>query len=161
MHHHAPEWLEPVSVFAATVLGAIALVPQLLGVRARRRGIDAAISADAYEARRVIRAWILAAQHIQALGGPYGPVGVAAEYEGVEKRLERAVISAPEASGAVKTAIREARVLYYKARNPTAPPGIAALLNQGLQDRYQRALDDLIACADRLTAAIEPDLRDR
>ena len=81
---------------------------------------------------------------------------------GVEARLQRAVAAAPHASRPVAAGIRDAYVLYYRAMGDDPPPeNLAALLNQNLEAASAAALAALQACDERLTAAIDPELRAR
>ena|SRR5690349_18410613 len=125
----------------------------------RRKSVDAAISARAYTVRRTLREWILSAQHLQALGRS---VGFDPD-RGVEERLQRAIAAAPLASPAVAAATREAYVLYYRATTRRTPKSIADLqasTPEAKKAANDAALEDLQACVERLTAAIDPALRD-
>jgi len=165
----SPAWLEAGSVFAATLLAGYAVVKELRDGRSRRRSVDAAISADAYAARRSIRAWVVGVQRMQASEAPtFATVGIAGKQDSaaVEERLQRMVAAAPQASRAVQRAVREAYVLYYKAKGPgPQPPESLADLQatpQHVVPAQERALfGDLQACLARLTDAIEPELRER
>ncbi|SRR5712691_3606324 len=159
-----PEMLEALSVFAATVLAGIALRGQWADGKARRKSVDAAISAEAYVVRRTLRGWILAAEHLRALGA--SPRLVLGEQDKtVEERLQRAVAAAPHASPAVSAAIREAYVLYYRVTAEAPVESLDVLQAQSREAREARdakhdaALADLQACIARLTDAIEPELR--
>ena len=96
------DWLEALSVVAATALAGVALWKQWKDEAARRKSVDATISADAYAVRRTLRAWVTSAQHIEAASwdegqGPYGLV-LGQQDKPVEERLARAVAAAPLAS---------------------------------------------------------------
>ncbi len=153
----SPEWLEAVSVLAATVLAVVALGTQWADARARRKSTDATISAEAYTVRRTLRVKVFGAQHLQGMGG----VPTFDPDPDVEARLQRAIAAAPHASRAVAAAIRDAYVLYYRATAQPPPANLAALLNQNREAASAAALADLHACNERLTAAIDPELRAR
>ena len=78
------DWLEALSVVAATALAGVALWKQWKDEAARRKSVDATISADAYAVRRTLRAWVTSAQHIEAalvrthgrIEGPFGAARV-------------------------------------------------------------------------------------
>jgi len=59
------------------------------------------------------------------------------------------------------SAIRDAYVLYYRATEQPPAENLAALLNQNRDAASAAALADLQACVERLTAAIDPELRAR
>jgi hypothetical protein len=134
-----------------------------------QRAVDAQIGAEAYVVRRMIRAWIIPMQHARALGAPPTVellgIGARDEAAAVEERLHRMVVAAPLASPAVGKAAREAYVLYYKARGPGPKPPESLADLQHKPVHVRRAQEELIftnleACLGRLTAAIDPELRD-
>src|SRR5437588_4637428 len=153
----SPEWLEALSVFAATVLAGVALGTQSADTRARRKSVNATISDKAYAARRALRGRISGALQLQAMGG----VPTFDPDPEVEGRLQRAVAAAPHASRPVAAAIRDAYVLYYRATEHPPAENLAQLLNEALAAASAAALAELQACVARLTDAIEPELRGR
>lgn len=153
----SPEWLEALSVLAATALAGVALGTQWADARARRKSVDATISAEAYAVRRTLRGRIFGALHLQALGG----VPTFEPDPEVEARLQRAVAAAPHASRPVAAAIRDAYVLYYRATAQPPAENLAAMLNEARAAASAAALADLQTCVERLTAAIDPELRGR
>ena len=83
----------------------------------------------------------------------------------VEERLQRMVAAAAHASPDVQKAVREAYVLYYKAKGPgPKPPETLADLKAKpvhvRQAQQDEVFGNLLACIERLTAAIVPELRD-
>jgi len=136
----------------------------------RERAVDARISAEAYVVRRTIRGWVVAVEHLRGLGETPALVHVgvagAEPLRVVEEQLQRMAADAPLASLQVGEAVREAYVLYYKAKGPgPRPPESLADLQAKAQHvrtaEYQTHFDDLQSCLARLTAAIDPALRDR
>ncbi len=133
------------------------------------RAVDARISAEAYVVRRTVRGWIIPVQHGRALGVPPTVewVGIVGRQDSgaVEERLQRMVADAPLASPLVGKAAREAYVLYYKAKGPgpKPPESLADLQHQPLNVRQAQedaVFTNLLECVERLTAAIDPELRD-
>ena len=164
----SPEWLEAVSVVAATGLAGYAVVKQLGDDKARRQSVDAKIGAEALWVRRTIRGWIIPIQHQQAGMVPNIDAVVIARKElsgAVEERLHRMVAEAPHASPHVAKAVGEAYVLYFKAKGPTLRPpekldDLQARQPQPVQVPNEVVMGDLRACVERLTATIQPELRD-
>jgi len=133
------------------------------------RAVDAAVGAEAYVVRRTIRAWVIPIQYGRALGVPPTVEAVAIvgrqDSATVEERLQRMVADAPRASRDIQTAVREAYVLYYKAKGPGPKPPENLADLQATPTHVARAQEDevfgnLLACIERLTAAIDPELRD-
>jgi hypothetical protein len=165
----SPAWLEALAVVAATVLAGVALGTQWADAKARRKSTDAAVGAEAYVVRRTIRSWIIPILHGQALGVPPTVDAVAIvgrqDSGAVEERLQRMVAAAPHASPGIQKAVREAYVLYYKAKGPgpKPPDTLADLQAKPLhvrQAQQDEVFGNLQACVERLTAAIDPELRD-
>jgi hypothetical protein len=131
--------------------------------------VDAAISVDAYAARRTIRGWVVGAEYVQALAAPkMVAIGIAppAESDAVEERLQHMVAAAPRASRRVRKAVRAAHALYYAAKGPgpQPPKSLDDLRHRPqnlIEPQKRTAFGDLQECLARLSDAIDPEVRDK
>jgi hypothetical protein len=150
MYKISPAWLEALSVVAATALATIALWKEWKDDGARRKSVDASISADAYAVQRTLRGWVATAHHLAAVGETPRRLVVGQQDKAVEERLARAIAAAPLASRQVAAAIREAYVLYYRAVEPIPD-----------RDAGSTPMRNLEECVLRLGDAIEPELKNQ
>jgi hypothetical protein len=159
--------VEAIAVVAATGLAYVALRKQDRDEQARRRAVDGRISAQAYQARRTLRSWL--EDPTRPPGGPSAfataheanfVAEVSRHFPAVEARLEQMAGDAPSASPEVAVNVRAAFVVFGRATAQVYREiQRAAKLGERTDQVFTDAMRDFEVCAELLTAAIDPELR--
>lgn len=159
----SPEMLGAVSAAAATLLAGLAICMQLAQARTRRKGVDAAISVEAFAARSAIRSWLNGDYHLMALGGASPRFEPKEEWRDIQARLEQAVAQSPHASRGVAKAVKDAYGLFVRAtgqgRTLTAAD-LVAKSPEAAASAGRECVRQFEECVERLTRAVGPGLRD-
>ena len=160
-----PGWREnlhvaaDIAVLAAVVVGAIALVVQILDRRSRRAAADARIRTSALSAHRRLREVLDANANVAPTVGQRVAILLSQAIGGLADQLKALADGAPEASRALDRAASDAHEAFWNA--VTTAEREQRALNQGgnLRDVVaQKALDEFERCAMLLKGAAGPEL---